>query len=239
MSRVAGGRAAGLGLLLLAGCAGDADPGSAEGGPQPPPPSVVSAYFAIAFGDRDGPAPQVLRRWKGPVHVGVRGAPSYEDRAYLRVMVPRLSALTAPVSLTLDDERPDLELRFAPLGEIASASPEEAAAATGERLSRLAVEAGERGEIESCRAAIPSGDEVPQYMRLNLILEALVGCLGLTGTVPRPDESVFFAGPNWYEEDLAPIDLEVIRLHHAPDLAPGMRRDEVRAALHARLRAAR
>jgi len=169
------------------------------------------------------------------VRIGLRGAPSFEDRAYVRVMARRLSALTAPVEVRLDDERPNVELRFVPLSEVASRAPGRGAAEGRAGLSWFDVDTDGHGEIERCRAVLPAGEAVPQYMRLNLILEALVGCLGLAGTAPRPYESVFYAGPNWYEEDLAPLDREVIRLHHAPDLAPGMTRDDVRAALRARL----
>lgn len=227
-----------LSVGLLAACGGREEEAPPPDLPPPPPARVVSLYLAVAFGDRHGAPHATLRRWSRPVRIALAGEPIPEDRSYVRAAARRLGRWTGGVPLSVvDDEAAEVELRFVPPEDYPRHVDGVVPLGDGGPLGWFAAEAGADGRLTGCRALLPAGESVPQYQRLNLILEALVGCLGLAGTAPRPFESVFYAGRNWYEVDFAPVDREVIRLHHAPDLAPGMTRAEVGAALRARLEA--
>lgn len=215
-------------LLLLASLTASCS-GCGGGAGEAPSEELVADYLAVAFGNRFGPPPAGLRKWPpstATLVVRPTGDPTYEDRTHLRRLVRQLDAALEGLDLDLAewDARPgNVEVRFLPLAGFAAAVP----GYDGAYPAHFACRADPDGRLEGGLLLLPAGDEVPQYMRFNLLAEGLAACLGLAGAAEREAESVFYPRPNWYEEGFTRRDLEIVALHGRADLAPGLSRDEV------------
>lgn len=224
--------AAALLVLLVActGCAGCFEPSGRA--PDEPVDDSLDDYLAVAFGNRLGPPPEVLRKWPashGAVVLRPTGEPTYEDRVHLRLLVRELNATLEHLDLDLAewDERPaDVEIRFAPLAGFAAP-----ATSGADYPARFDCRADAAGRLRSGLLLLPSDADVPQYMRFNLLAEGLAACLGLAGTSDREAESAFYGPPNWYEEGFTRRDLALVALHDRPDLTPGLSRAQAAARL--------
>lgn len=217
-------------LVAVTGCAGCSEPSAA---PDEAVDDYLDDYLAVAFGNRFGPPPEMLRKWPashGAVVLRPTGEPTYEDRVHLRLLVRELNATLEQLDLDLAewDERPaDVEIRFAPLAGFAAA----AASGDADYPARFDCRADAAGRLRSGLLLLPSDADVPQYMRFNLLAEGLAACLGLAGTSDREAESAFYGPPNWYEEGFTRRDLALVALHDRPDLTPGLSRAQAAARL--------
>lgn len=184
-------------------------------------------YMAVAFGNRFGPPPERLHKWPASQRsllIRPTGEPTYEDRFHLRLLVRELDATLEHLDLVLAewDERPaDVEIRFEPMADFAST----------DYPASFDCPADADGRLQPGVLHLPAGDDVPQYMRFNLLVEGLAVCLGLAGTTGDDPESAFYAAPNWYEEGFTPSDLDLFALHDRPELTPGLSRAEALARL--------
>ena len=192
----------------------------AETGPHP----LAEPYLEVAFGNRWGAAPPVLRKRTHPATVRVGGEPRYEDRIHLRRVVAELDGVPGlGLELREWDAGPaDLEIQYLSEDLLRQAQPgyDDGYPA----LYQCPGDAG--GALLPGRILLPADEHFPQYMRDNMLLEGIVACLGLAGGLDGHDESAFHDGPNWHATSLTELDRRLLALHHRRELPAGLTRDE-------------
>jgi len=191
--------------------------------------------------------PSRLRRWQGPVRIGLRFGASVpdaqraRDRASVAAYAARLGRLTglsirvtdaAPnywVYVVSEDERPRLGDEWSAL--FPGLDPRELTAATGMSLSTfcmvLAISDGDMPTYSGALAVIRS--ELPDLLRLSCFHEEIAQGLGLANDSPRARPSIF----NDDEEfaTLTSMDEMLLRMLYDARLTPGMRETDVRPLL--------
>lgn len=191
--------------------------------------------------------PSRLRRWQGPVRIGLRfGASVSEtqrarDRASVATYAARLSRLTglsirlsdaAPnywVYVVSEDERPGLGREWSAL--FPGLDPRDLNPVTGMALSTfcmvLAISDGDSPVYSAALAVVRS--ELPDLLRLSCFHEEIAQGLGLANDHPRARPSIF----NDDEEfaTLTSMDEALLRMLYDARLKPGMREAEVRPLL--------
>ncbi|MDP2087381.1 MAG: DUF2927 domain-containing protein [Gemmobacter sp.] len=228
------------------------------GGPDTPygPRELAENFVRIALYDeylsRGGrlvaqETPSRLRRWKGPVRIGLRFGPSVpeaqrvRDRASVTAYAARLSRLTgltirvtdaAPnywVYLVSEDERPGMGREWSAL--FPGLDPRELNAATGMGLSTfcmvLAISDGDSPVYSAALAVVRS--ELPDLLRLSCLHEEIAQGLGLANDYARARPSIFTDDEEF--ATLTSMDEALLRMLYDPRLTPGMREAEVRAVL--------
>jgi hypothetical protein len=228
------------------------------GGPDTPygPRELTENFVRIALYDEYLSAggrlvaqetPSRLRRWQGPVRIGLRFGPSVpeerraRDRASVGAFAARLGRLTglsirvtdaAPnywVYVVSEDERPGLGPEWAAL--FPGLDPRELNAATGMGLGTfclvLAISDGDQPTYSGALAVVRS--ELPDLLRLSCLHEEIAQGLGLANDSPRARPSIF----NDDEEfaTLTSMDEQLLRMLYDARLKPGMREAEVRPLL--------
>ena len=228
------------------------------GGPDTPfgPREVAENFVRIALYDeylsRGGQlvaqeTPSRLRRWQGPVRIGLRFGPSVpeaqrnRDRASVAAFAARLARVTGLsirlsdaqpnywVYVVSEDERPALGPEWA--GLFPGLDPRELDAATGMQLSTfclvLAISDGSSPVYSGALAVIRS--ELPDLLRLSCLHEEIAQGLGLANDYARARPSIF----NDDEEfaTLTTMDEQLLRILYDGRLVPGMREAEVRPLL--------
>lgn len=228
------------------------------GGPDTPfgPRDIAENFVRIALYDEylsqggrlvAQETPSRLRRWQGPVRIGLRFGASVpeaqraRDRAAVTAYAARLSRLTglsvrvtdaAPnywVYVVSEDERPRLGSEWSAL--FPGLDPRELDAATEMALSTfcmvLAISDGTSPVYSSALAVVRS--ELPDLLRLSCYHEEIAQGLGLANDYPRARPSIF----NDDEEfaTLTSMDEILMRILYDPRLKPGMREAEVRPLL--------
>ncbi|MFN3293748.1 MAG: DUF2927 domain-containing protein [Gemmobacter sp.] len=228
------------------------------GGPDTPfgPRDITENFVRIALYDEylsqggrlvAQETPSRLRRWQGPVRVGLRFGASVpeaqrmRDRAAVTAYAARLSRLTglsvrvtdaAPnywVYVVSEDERPRLGPEWAAL--FPGLDPRELDSATDMALSTfcmvLAISDGTSPVYSSALAVVRA--ELPDLLRLSCYHEEIAQGLGLANDFPRARPSIF----NDDEEfaTLTSMDELLLRILYDPRLKPGMREAEVRPLL--------
>lgn len=185
-----------------------------------------------------------LRRWDGPVRIGVRFGESVPperqatDLARISSFAARLSAVTGhPIGLddknpnflihvVSEDEREALEPKIRAF--LPSLSPVEMAGITGMPRTTYclvyALSAGNSGDYTRAFAVIRA--EHPDLLRLSCLHEELTQGLGLPNDSPRARPSIF----NDDEEFalLTDHDELLLRMLYSPELRPGMSPEEAR-----------
>jgi hypothetical protein len=228
------------------------------GGPDTPygPRELTETFVRVALYDEylsiggrltAQETPSRLRRWQGPVRIGLRFGPSVpeaqrvRDRAAvgaLAVRLGRATGLTVRVTdaqpnywvyVVSEDERPELGREWAAL--FPGLDPRELDSATGMQLSTfcmvLAISDGSSPVYSGALAVIRS--ELPDLLRLSCLHEEIVQGLGLANDWQRARPSIF----NDDEEfaTLTTMDEQLLRMLYDPRLKPGMRETEVRPLL--------
>jgi Protein of unknown function (DUF2927) len=185
-----------------------------------------------------------LRRWEGPVRIGVRfGASVPPDRqatdlARIASFAARLSAITGhPIGL--DDANPNFLIHVVSEDEREALGPKVRAALPSLSAGDVAgitnmprttyclvyaLSAGNSGAYSRAFAVIRS--EHPDLLRLSCLHEELTQGLGLPNDSPRARPSIF----NDDEEFalLTDHDELLLRMLYSPELRPGMSPDEAR-----------
>jgi hypothetical protein len=185
-----------------------------------------------------------LRRWEGPVRIGVRFGDSVPperqatDLARIASFAARLSAITGhPIGL--DEANPNFLIHVVSEDErealgpkvrafLPSLSPTDVAGITGMPRTTYclvyALSAGTSGAYSRAFAVIRA--EHPDLLRLSCLHEELTQGLGLPNDSPRARPSIF----NDDEEFalLTDHDELLLRMLYSPELRPGMAPDEAR-----------
>lgn len=221
-------RVAGIGLVFLLlpallGGSGCRQEPEGDGAQSPGPHPLAEPYLEVAFGNRWGPAPGVLRKWNRPVTVRVIGTPRYEDRIHLRRTIAEVASVPGMVDFDLAEWEPgraDLEVRYLTAELLREAGPDHEGYPALYRCRAAAGGALEHGEI-----LLPADEAFPQYMRDNMLLEGLVACLGLAGGLEQHDDSAVHAEPNWYATSLTGLDRDLLALHYRDELPAGLSRE--------------
>nr|WP_227751677.1 DUF2927 domain-containing protein [Tabrizicola oligotrophica] len=188
--------------------------------------------------------PTALRRWEGPVRVGLRFGASVlpetraTDTARVASFLARLSQVTGH-PIRLDDTNPNFLLHIVNEDERRLLGPAIHAALPGlgaadvagmtqmPQSTYCAVLAQSRGQSGVyTRAFAVVRAEHPDLLRLSCIHEEVAQGLGLPNDSPRARPSIF----NDDEEFalLTRMDEDLLRMLYNPALRPGMRLDEVR-----------
>ena len=185
-----------------------------------------------------------LRRWEGPVRVGVRFGASVPldrqatDRARIASYVARLSALTGH-PMSLDDANPNFLIQIVSEDERVALGPKirallpnltagDVAGITAMPRSTYclvyALSEGNSGAYTRAFAVIRA--EHPDLLRLSCIHEELTQGLGLPNDSPRARPSIF----NDDEEFALLTDQDelMLRILYSPELRPGMSAAEAR-----------
>lgn len=191
-----------------------------------------------------GGAPTTLRRWAGPVRVGLRFGASVSselratDTARVASFLARLSQVTGH-PIRLDDQNPNFMLHIVTEDERRALGPAIQAALPGigagdvagltqmPKTTYCAVLAQSRGQGGVyTRAFAVVRAEHPDLLRLSCIHEEIAQGLGLPNDSPRARPSIF----NDDEEFalLTRMDEDMLRILYNPALRPGMTLDEAR-----------
>jgi hypothetical protein len=206
--------------------------------------AFFTEYTQTMAGFEARPAPALLRRWEGPVRIGLAFGPNVpadrraRDRAEVAALADRLARLTGlPVALTgaganlvvivADaDARRDVGW----LAGVAPGLPDGVIAeiATMPRATFCAAFSIEAAETPSVftRAVVAIKDEQPPLLRRNCFHEELAQALGLSNDSPRVRPSVFNDVPEFAL--LTRHDELLLRMLHDPALQPGMDIDTAR-----------
>ncbi|MEO1209603.1 MAG: DUF2927 domain-containing protein [Cyanobacteria bacterium J06638_20] len=202
--------------------------------PSPAPLSVssdaVDYFLQIAMGSEWGSSGGVVRKWTGPVRIGVQGNPTYEDEQTLNAVISELNRLIEDdrVTLTLDNRNPNVVIRFVPESQFRSIEPNY----RPRNLGFFWLEWNSQS-ISNARILI-STTGVTQQERSHLIREELTQVMGLMRDSYDYADSIFYQ--RWTDvTEYAAIDREVIQLLYQPTITFGMSPREVSAEI-ARLR---
>jgi hypothetical protein len=188
-----------------------------------------------------------LRRWEGPVRVGLQFGPSVSadkratDTARVSSYLARLSQVTGH-PIRLDSGNPNFHLYIVSERERRALGPALQAALPGigandvagitqmPRSTYCAVLAQSRGQggVYSRAFAVVRAEH-PDLLRLSCLNEEIAQGLGLPNDSPRARPSIF----NDDEEFalLTGMDEDMLRLLYNPALKPGMTEEEVRPIL--------
>ena len=206
--------------------------------------ALFDEYAPGSGGLRAGQDASTLRRWTGPVRVGLRFGASVPpdvqatDRARVASYLARLSQVTGH-PIRLDDRNPNFQVHIVADDERRRLGPALRAALPGlstadlasvtdmpnsTYCSVLALSNGQSGVYTAAFATIRA--EHPDLMRLSCLQEEIAQGLGLPNDSPRARPSVF----NDDEEFalLTRMDEAMLRILYNPALRPGMTEAEAR-----------
>jgi hypothetical protein len=231
------------------------------GGPDTPfgPRQLAENFVRIALYDEYAavgggrlvarPTPAALRRWEGPVRIGLRFGASVpagqrqRDRAAVAAYAQRLQRATGH-SVALSDMRPNYWLYIVSEDERPGLGPEwsrlfpgisvaDLSPVTGMTLSTfcivLAISEGDSPVYTGALAVVRA--ELPDLLRLSCIHEELAQGLGLANDHPAARPSIFND-----DEEFALLtrhDELLLRMLYDPRLRPGMREPEARPVVEA------
>ena len=209
--------------------------------------ALYDEYLSLAGRLTAQESPSRLRRWQGPVRIGLRFGASVpeaqraRDRAAVGALAARLARATGLhirvtdaqpnywVYVVSEDERPGLGREWS--GLFPGLDPRELDAATQMPLSTfcmvLAISDGSSPVYSGALAVVRS--ELPDLLRLSCYHEEIAQGLGLANDWVRARPSIF----NDDEEfaTLTTMDEQLLRILHDARLKPGMRESEVRPLL--------
>jgi hypothetical protein len=206
--------------------------------------AMYDEYAPGSGGLKPGQTANVLRRWSGPVRVGLSFGASVPaetqatDRARVGSYLARLARVTGH-PIRLDDANPNFFVHIVSdderrnLGGMASASLGGLSAADMGSITNmpqstycsvLAVSEGRSGVYRRAFAVVRA--EHPDLLRLSCLHEEIAQGLGLPNDSPRARPSIF----NDDEEFalLTRMDEQLLQILYNPALRPGMTEAEVR-----------
>jgi Protein of unknown function (DUF2927) len=190
-----------------------------------------------------------LRRWEGPVRIGLRFGPSVPpdrqatDRARIASFVARLARITGH-PMSVDDRAPNFFIHIVSEDEREALGPTIRATLPGLSAADVAgitamprttyclvyaLAEGNSGAYTRAFAVIRA--EHPDLLRLSCLHEELTQGLGLPNDSPRARPSIF----NDDEEFALLTDQDelLLRILYSPELRPGMTSDEARPLVQA------
>lgn len=207
-----------------------ANPSTPSAAPLSVSSDAVDYFLQIAMGSEWGSSGGVVRKWNGPVRIGVQGNPTRQDEQTLNAVISELNRLIEDdrVTLTLDNQNPNVVIRFVPESQFRSIEPNY----RPRNLGFFWLEWNNQS-ISNARILI-STTGVTQQERSHLIREELTQVMGLMRDSYDYADSIFYQ--RWTDvTEYAAIDREVIQLLYQPTITFGMSPREVSAEI-ARLR---
>jgi hypothetical protein len=183
-------------------------------------------YFVeIALGAEYGTSVTEVKKWMQDPRIKIFGNPTVIDRDTVQQVVDDLDSLQDQIALHVVNQRPNIEIHFAPESEFAEIEPQYQPTNYGFFWTWWK---GTR-EIYKARILIAT-NHVNQRERSHLIREELTQCLGLMRDSDRYPESIFYSG--WTDvTEYAPIDRALIRMLYSDSVQPGMDEEQVLEAL--------
>jgi len=191
---------------------------------------AINYFLQVAMGSEWGSSGGVVRKWSGPVRIGVIGNPTREDEQTLNTVIAELNDLIEDdrVTVTRDDRNPNVVMRFVPEAQFRSVEPNYVPRNLGFFWLQW-----NNQSISNARILV-STTGVTQRERSHLIREELTQVMGLMRDSYDYPDSIFYQ--RWTDvNEYADIDREVIRLLYQPTITFGMSQQQVTAEI-ARLR---
>lgn len=202
-------------VVLLTGCSGC--------GPTAKPigEEEIEYFSTVAMGVEYGESEATTKKWAKDLRIEVSGDPTTEDSATIERVVKELNDLQDQVRLELVDEKPNMEMIFAPEAEFSKLEPNYQPTNYG----FFWVNWDSNGEIYRARILI-STEDIDQAERSHLIREELTQSLGLMRDSIRYPDSIFYANRTQTIE-YAEIDKTLIKLLYMDAIMPNMTEAEV------------
>lgn len=183
----------------------------------------IDYFFEVAMGSEFGSAGSIVRKWNGPIRIGVYGTPTAEDRSTLEAVIRDLRGLTG-MDIAINSQNPNLDIYFVPESQFSRYEPNYRPRNYGFFWTRW-----NNNTIYNSRILI-STTNVNQQERSHLIREEFTQSLGLMRDSYRDANSIFFQG--WTSTtQYSELDQAIIAMLYRPEIRPGMTATEVRTVL--------
>lgn len=189
---------------------------------------IKEAFIASAFNAEYGDNVGKIRRWAKPIKIFIEGAATKEDletiERFVELLNLRVNGLPQ-VSFTKKKANANLRIIFAKLDELPVIEPGYVAGNWG--FFRYWYDKGFR--LTEARVLIAT-DVTTQEARNHLLLEEIVGSLGLTNDIDSHPDSIIYQ-PWTTTQHLSELDWELLDLLYDARLKPGMSLKKVRNIL--------
>ncbi len=179
----------------------------------------IRYFLEIAIGDTSAGAIfsnlSWIRKWTSDVRIDTQGEMTTEDSLILRETVEELNTLISPISITLDEHLPTLNIRFFNSGN-------------DEGLWYLSFNWNSDYSFHNLTLEIyaPPGS----LSRTYAVRGGVAAAMGLYHRSLRYSHSIFYDGPH-SNYDYASIDRTIIRILYSPEVLPGKGWEETILAL--------
>lgn len=189
---------------------------------------IQEAFTSSAFNSEYGDNVGKIRRWAKPIKIFIEGAATKEDLTtienFAELLNLRVNGLPQ-VSFTKKKANANLRITFAPLDELSALEPSYVPGNWGFCLYWY----DENYCLTEARVLIAS-DVTTQEARNHLLLEEIVGSLGLTNDIDTHPDSIIYQ-PWTTTQHLSELDWELLDLLYDARLKPGMTLKKVKNAL--------
>ena len=191
--------------------------------------SVREAFAEAAFrAEYDAEGTDSLRRWEQPILIWAGGAFTDEDLARLKSFVGELNSKVdglPPVSIVETQEKANLKIQLAPLAELGQLDSSYVKGNWGYFTfwydeAQVIYEAG----------ILVASDVTSQRERNHLLLEELIGALGLPNDIDNEPDSILYQ-PWTTTQELSALDWQLLNLVYDANLRPGMTWAQAQTAL--------
>ncbi len=189
---------------------------------------MQEAFVIAAFTSEYGPSVGKLRRWAKPIKIAVEGPATAEDLRtldhFIALLNLRVNGLPK-VSLAKGKEKANLTITYAPLDELPRIEKGYVPGNWG--LFLYWWDGGYR--INKARVLLAT-DVTTQEARNHLLLEEIVGLLGLANDIDSHPDSIIYQ-PWTTVQHLSELDWELLDLLYDSRLKPGMSLKQANKAL--------
>lgn len=168
------------------------------------PDDDVTQYFQeVAGGAEFGAHDGMIRRWRSPLRIAVKGSPTADDEAELARIADELRELTG-LDISIGDDSPNVAIHFAPPDQFSSIEPNYIPGNAGFAYVRW------DGNTITQATILISTTDITRKERSHLIREELTQSLGLLRDSERYPDSIFYQG--WTDvTEFSDLDRAIIR----------------------------
>lgn len=189
---------------------------------------VRAAFDASAFEPEYGDQVSKIRRWTKPILISVIGDATEEDLLTLNRFIDLLNLRVnglPEVSLAGAKQKASLTIHYARLEELPNILPEYVPGNWGYFSYRY-----DGGYRINKAVVLLASDVTDQEARNHLLLEEIVGLLGLTNDIDTHSDSIIYQ-PWTTTQNLSELDWELLDLLYDSNIKPGMTRKQAYKAL--------
>ena len=191
--------------------------------------SLREAFAEAAFrAEYDAEGTDSLRRWEQPILIWAGGAFTDEDLARLKSFVGELNSKVdglPPVSIVETQEKANLKIQLAPLAELGQLDSSYVKGNWGYFTFWY-----DEAQVIYKASILVASDVTSQWERHHLLLEELVGALGLPNDIDNEPDSILYQ-PWTTTQELSALDWQLLNLVYDANLRPGMTWAQAQTAL--------